>query len=107
MRVKLYILILILIIFSLSCTKNYVKLENNYAIDMMKKGIFKEAEFHFRNLVKENPKDWIAHNNLGVCLEAEGKYDEALLEYETALSIISDNKGIDENYKGILNEMAN
>ena len=107
MKIKFYILLLILLAFSISCTENYVKVENNYAVDMMKKGIYKEAEFHFRQLVKADPNDWAAHNNLGVCLEAEGKYDEALLEYEAALSIISDNLGIESNYKGILDEMDN
>lgn len=74
---------------------------------MMKKGIYKEAEFHFRQLIKENPNDWVAHNNLGVCLEAEGKYDEAVKEYESALSLINDNQGIEKNYKGLLNEIGN
>ena len=71
---------------------------------MLKKGVTKEAEFHFRQLIKLNPDDWIAHNNLAVCLEKEGKFKEAQVEYEIALSLM-ENEGIKKNYKRLMQEI--
>ena len=70
----------------------------------------REAEFRWRQLIRENENNWSAHNNLGVCLEKQGKYKQALEEYKIALSIIKKNKGIEKNYKDLykkLNEKKN
>ncbi len=101
------IAILILILSSLffSCAGNIVKQENTYAMKMMGKGILKEAEFRFRQQIAEDPDNWAAHNNLGVCLEEQGFHKEALAEYETALSIIGANKGVEYNYNNLLEEL--
>jgi tetratricopeptide (TPR) repeat protein len=99
MKIKIFIFLTVLVLVFTSCKTNIIKQENNYAIKMMRLSFDKEAEFRWQQLIKENDRDWIAHNNLGVCLEKQGKYDEALLEYETALSIVKKNKGVEKNYE--------
>jgi tetratricopeptide (TPR) repeat protein len=42
-------------------------------------------EVHCRRTLAENPNAWIAHNNLGGVLSAEGKLDEAAAEFQSAL----------------------
>jgi len=44
-------------------------------------------ETHCRRTIALNPDAWTAHNNLGSALSAEGKLDEAVLEYRTALRL--------------------
>jgi protein O-GlcNAc transferase len=44
-----------------------------------------EARLHFQNAVRINPEDTLGHIDLGFCRETQGKLQEALQEYQTAL----------------------
>jgi cytochrome c-type biogenesis protein CcmH/NrfG len=44
-----------------------------------------EARLHFENAVRINPEDTLGHIDLGFCRETQGKLQEALQEYQTAL----------------------
>ena len=46
-----------------------------------------EALVHFQNAVRINPKDSLAHINVGFCREAHGDLHAAIAEYQTALQV--------------------
>jgi tetratricopeptide (TPR) repeat protein len=46
---------------------------------------YESMEIHCRRTLAQNPNAWIAHNNLGGVLSAEGKLDEAAAEFREAL----------------------
>jgi tetratricopeptide (TPR) repeat protein len=48
---------------------------------------YESMEVHCRRTLAENPNAWIAHNNLGGVLSAEGKLDEAAAEFKAALRL--------------------
>jgi len=48
---------------------------------------YESMEIHCRRTLAENPNAWIAHNNLGGVLSAEGKLDEAATEFQAALRL--------------------
>jgi tetratricopeptide (TPR) repeat protein len=48
---------------------------------------YESMEIHCRRTLAENPHAWIAHNNLGGVLSAEGKLDEAAAEFQAALRL--------------------
>ena len=100
MKFKTIIISLLLIIFLLAgCThsKQYVKESNNFGIKSAKKGYWREAKFRWEKLLKENPQDYIAMNNLAVCLEAEGEFEKAIELYTQALELQPRNKYIKLN----------
>ena len=43
-----------------------------------------DAEDTFKRLLKKHPNSWLAHNELGVLYNAEGKYPEAVIEFRLA-----------------------
>ncbi len=51
------------------------------------RGNFSEAERVFRQIIKINPNDAKAHNNLGIALRQQGKLDEAIASYQQAIKI--------------------
>jgi len=46
--------------------------------------LFRDAESLWRDALGRNPDAWLAHNNLGVLLEGQGRHHAALAEYEAA-----------------------
>jgi len=53
-------------------------------------GVFQNKETLWNHTLVENPKSWIAHNNLGVYLEAVGRQDESFQHYVAALELNPD-----------------
>jgi tetratricopeptide (TPR) repeat protein len=49
--------------------------------------VYKDVEALWRDTISKNPNAWIAHNNLGSVLAAQGKFDEALIHCSEALQI--------------------
>src|SRR5580765_2933444 len=45
------------------------------------------AERHYAKAVEQEPKNTAAHYNLALCLERQGKFEEAAQEFEAALAI--------------------
>ncbi len=60
-----------------------------FAAEMAEKGLWREAMFRWRRALESRPNDPALHNNIAVALEALGRHDEALAEYEKSLSIVS------------------
>jgi tetratricopeptide (TPR) repeat protein len=48
---------------------------------------YESMETHCRRTLACNPDAWAAHNNLGAVLAAQGRLDEAALEYQAALRL--------------------
>jgi tetratricopeptide (TPR) repeat protein len=46
-----------------------------------------EAMLHFQNAVRIYPKDTLGHIDLGFCQETQGKLQQAIQEYQTALEV--------------------
>jgi tetratricopeptide (TPR) repeat protein len=51
---------------------------------------FANAETLWRDALARNPSSWMAHNNLGLVLQNQGRAKEALAEYEAAVALKSD-----------------
>jgi tetratricopeptide (TPR) repeat protein len=49
-------------------------------------GIYKDTETLWHDTLKKNPNAWLAHNNLGTMLTAQGKLIEATYHYQQAVS---------------------
>jgi Flp pilus assembly protein TadD len=76
--------------------------ELKFALFAVDKGMWSEAKFRFENLVKANPNNALAHNNLAVSLEALGLFQEAEAEYIRALNLDPNNDYIKENYRNVI-----
>ena len=48
-------------------------------------GTYRDMETFYRTTIARNPEAWMAHNNLGLLLQAEGHGAEAISQFETAL----------------------
>lgn len=53
-------------------------------------GVYHNQETLWNHTLAENPKSWIAHNNLGVFLEAKGRKEESFNHYVSALELKPD-----------------
>ncbi len=49
--------------------------------------IFRDSEMLWRDTLEKNPGAWVAHNNLGLLCEQQGKIDDSVLHYQQSLSI--------------------
>ena len=74
------------------------KAQLDFGIDMAKRGLWNEALFRFENARKLEPANASVLNNLAVCYEAAGRFDEALATYREALKIAPGNNALKQNY---------
>jgi protein O-mannosyl-transferase len=72
------------------------------ALTWRQAGIYRNLEVLWRDTLAKNPRCWLAHNNLGLELENQGKLDEAFFQYETALPLAPD---FPETYNNIGNSL--
>lgn len=91
------ILTILTLAFSGCSTKNYLKNTTNFGIENAREGYWEEAKFRWEKLLKIDPNDYIAMNNLGVYYESKGKFDIAIQYYSRALEISPKNKYIKIN----------
>lgn len=73
------------------------KRQLEFGVKMALEGSWREAAFRFEKVVRSDPDNAYAHNNLGVALESVGKFEEALKSYERALELDPGNDKIKEN----------
>ena len=52
--------------------------------------IYRDQETLWRDTIAKNPAAWMAHNNLGLLLFADGRADEAMAHYRAALAMKPD-----------------
>lgn len=75
-----------------------VKQYNDYSFHLIRKGLYKEAEFYLLKAEKENPEDYMIKNNLAIVYEALGDVSKAEKYYTQALKL-TDKKTIRKNYE--------
>ncbi len=49
--------------------------------------MFTDMETLYRTTISKNPQCWMAHNNLGIFLSQNGRFDEAISHFQKALEI--------------------
>ena len=75
---------------TLAVTQNNFVAENNLGGALILQDREEEAHPHFEAAARINPKDPMSHTNLGIYLQKHGQMREAVMEYETAVSLTSD-----------------
>jgi Flp pilus assembly protein TadD len=65
-------------------------------------GNIQEAMAHYRKALEIDPKQTMAHSNLGVLLAGQGKIAAAMEEYQKALDLDANNVAVHLNFGGML-----
>lgn len=87
-------------IFTMGCgtsNRELIQKYNDFAIKSAKAGLWREAMLRWQRIIEIDQENAKAHNNLGVAYEALERFDEALAEYDKAISIEPDNEIYHEN----------
>ncbi len=84
-------LIKILVLVNLLFGYNYLYAQsvrnlNNKGVDLYKEGKFADSEVNFKKGTLENPKTFETNFNLGDAYYKQGRYDDAIKSYQSALS---------------------
>jgi tetratricopeptide (TPR) repeat protein len=59
-----------------------------FAIQVWQQGnIYRDAETLYQDTITKNPNSWMAHNNLGLILKAQGRHHEAIAHFSRTLQI--------------------
>jgi len=74
------------------------KSQLGFGVDMAKRGLWSEALFRFEQARGLSPGNVSILNNLAVCYEAGGRFEEALATYREALTLAPENKVVKQNY---------
>lgn len=98
-------LILLVIIFSFSLFAQQVRSLNNDGVDLYKKGKYSEAEVNFKKGVEKQPESFKANFNLGDSYYKQGRFDEAIKSYETALKASKENDYSAKTYHNLGNSL--
>lgn len=73
-----------------------------FGVDMARRGLWNEALFRFQRAHRERPSDGQILNNIAVCYEALGLFEQALETYREALDSGSANRDLRNNYSRFL-----
>ena len=69
-----------------------------FGIAVARVGLWNEAEYRWKRATEIDPTYAAAWNNLGIAYEQNGRFEEALDAYETALDLEPNNVNIQQNY---------
>jgi Tfp pilus assembly protein PilF len=73
-----------------------------FGIMVAQKDLWDEAIFQWKKVLKINPNNAAAHNNLAVAYEKKGLFEKAKEEYEKALKLAPNDYRIKSNYESFL-----
>lgn len=62
-----------------------------FALTWQQAKLYTDIETFYRLTLRKNPRSWMGHNNLGLLLAEQGKLEEAISHYKSALAIKPDN----------------
>lgn len=74
------------------------KAQVDFGVEMAQRGLWSEALFRFENARRLEPNDASVLNNLAVCYEAAGRFEDALETYNDALAVDPGNRVVKANY---------
>jgi Tfp pilus assembly protein PilF len=98
-KITHYVLILTALLFILSsCSRSIQSNQIQFGIIAAQKGLWDEAVFRWKKVVRSSPDSAAAHNNLAVAYENKGQWEEANKEYEIALKLAPKNNYIKANF---------
>ena len=100
-RICLFLLVVPFVIISCGSLQDRPTIEqyNQFAIKSAELQLWNEAIFRLQYILRIEPQNAKAHNNLGVAYEAVGKIDEAMAAYERATELEPDNRYYRFNYR--------
>lgn len=100
-RICLLLFVFPFVIFGCGISDNQPTIEqyNQFAIKSAELQLWNETIFRLQYILKIEPQNAKAHNNLGVAYEAVGKIDAAIEAYERATELEPDNKFYRFNYR--------
>lgn len=81
--------------------------ELRFGLWASQRGLWEEAVFRWKQVLKSEPGSVAAHNNLGVAYERKGLFEEALREYEIALKLAPGNAHVKSNYTNCKESIKN
>jgi Flp pilus assembly protein TadD len=81
--------------------------ELRFGLWASQRGLWEEAAFRWKQVLKTDPNSVAAHNNLGVAYERKGLFEEALREYETAFKLAPGNAHVKSNYTNCKESIKN
>ncbi len=100
-RICLFFLVIPCVIISCGSLQTQPTIEqyNQFAIKSAELQLWNEAIFRLQYILRIEPQNAKAYNNLGVAYEAVGKIDEAMEAYERATELEPDNRYYRFNYR--------
>ena len=93
------IFLLIIVLFLSFCSAKAYKSELDFANNMAKQGLWKEAYLRWQRVLETGKESAAIHNNMAIALEQMGKREEAEKEYKKALELAPNNTRIKSNYE--------
>lgn len=99
---RLVCIILLAALFAGAARRDNFKQEMRFGAEAAQRGLWREAAFRWEKILKADPDNAHAHNNMAVASESLGEFDRARKEYEEARRLAPDNKEIRNNYESFL-----
>ena len=103
MSVRVFLLLFIFPFVIVACGSSHnqptIQQYNQFAIKSAELQLWNESIFRWQHILKIEPQNAKAHNNLAVAYEAVGKIDKAIEAYERATELEPENKFYRFNYR--------
>ena len=95
---KFLIIIVTMVLLLYSCAGKSYKSEFDFANNLAKKGLWKEAYMRWQKILDSGKESAVLYNNIAIALEKMGKPEEAEKAYKKALKLSPNSSRIKSNY---------